>query len=120
VPTYEYECKKCGYVFDRFQRITEKPLSECPECCGQVVRLPGPGAGIIFKGSGFYSTDYRSESYKRREKAEGPGSDGAAKSHARKPADAVKKTRESGGKGDGRRGAGNRGESAGSDTSSKD
>ncbi|MCX5801114.1 MAG: zinc ribbon domain-containing protein [Candidatus Eisenbacteria bacterium] len=70
MPTYEYECKKCGHAFEEFQRMSEKPICKCPKCSGPVVRLPGRGAGIIFKGSGFYATDYRSESYKQKEKAE--------------------------------------------------
>jgi len=70
VPTYEYECKKCGHVFEEFQRITAEPLTKCPKCSGKLVRLPGAGAGIIFKGSGFYATDYRSDSYRRAAKGE--------------------------------------------------
>ena len=71
MPTYEYECKKCGHLFERFQRMSEEPLSDCPKCSGPVTRLPGRGAGIIFKGSGFYATDYRSRSYRQKEKDEG-------------------------------------------------
>ena len=70
MPTYEYECDKCGITFERFQKITEEPIKKCPECGGPVRRLIGAGAGVIFKGSGFYATDYRSESYKREEKKE--------------------------------------------------
>ena len=70
MPTYEYECEKCGVTFERFQKITEEPVKECPECGGPVRRLIGAGAGVIFKGSGFYATDYRSESYKREAKKE--------------------------------------------------
>lgn len=68
MPTYEYECEKCGNKFEVFQNIKETPIKKCPKCKGQVQRLIGAGAGIIFKGSGFYATDYRSESYKRAEK----------------------------------------------------
>jgi putative FmdB family regulatory protein len=57
MPTYEYECKKCSRRFDVFQSMSEDPLSKCPECGGRVQRLIGGGAGIIFKGSGFYVTD---------------------------------------------------------------
>jgi putative FmdB family regulatory protein len=70
MPTYEYECEKCGITFERFQNITEEPIKKCPECGGPVRRLIGAGAGVIFKGSGFYATDYRSESYKREAKKE--------------------------------------------------
>jgi putative FmdB family regulatory protein len=69
MPTYEYECRKCGR-FDVFQRITEKRLERCPTCKGKVKRLLGSGAGIIFKGSGFYQTDYRSKDYQSKAKAE--------------------------------------------------
>lgn len=64
MPTYEYECKACGHRFEVFQSMSEKPLRRCPECKGKVDRLIGAGAGIIFRGSGFHSTDYRSSSYK--------------------------------------------------------
>lgn len=59
MPTYEYECEKCGGTFERFQPITAKPLKKCPVCGGKVKRKIGAGAGIIFKGSGFYETDYK-------------------------------------------------------------
>lgn len=74
MPTYEYECPSCG-VFEKFQRISEKPLTRCPSCRRSVRRLIGTGAGLLFKGSGFYLTDYRSESYKqaaRRENSSKP------------------------------------------------
>jgi putative FmdB family regulatory protein len=61
MPTYDYECRACGYRFERFQKITEDPVAECPECGGEVERLIGGGAGLLFKGEGFYATDYRSK-----------------------------------------------------------
>ncbi len=70
MPTYEYQCTKCKHEFEKFQSIKDKPLQRCPQCRGKIKRLIGTGAGIIFKGSGFYSTDYRSESYKSGVKAE--------------------------------------------------
>jgi len=72
MPTYEYECQKCGHTFERFQLISDKPLDRCPKpgCKGKVKRLIGTGAGLIFKGSGFYTTDYRSHSYKEAAKKE--------------------------------------------------
>ncbi len=71
MPTYDYECGGCGHRFEEFQSITAKPLKKCPECGKkQLQRLIGTGAGILFKGSGFYETDYRSESYKKAAKAE--------------------------------------------------
>jgi putative FmdB family regulatory protein len=71
MPTYEYICEDCGYEFEQFQSITAKPLRKCPKC-GKVRlrRLIGTGSGVIFKGSGFYETDYRSQSYKEAEKKE--------------------------------------------------
>jgi putative FmdB family regulatory protein len=65
MPTYEYECEECGNTFDVYQSIKAEPIKECPKCCGHVRRLIGAGAGVIFKGSGFYATDYRSENYKK-------------------------------------------------------
>ena len=64
MPTYDYRCTKCGHAFEAFQRMTEARLSRCPKCKGRVKRLIGKGAGIIFKGSGFYETDYRRKSDK--------------------------------------------------------
>ncbi len=80
MPTYEYHCEKCKQTFDQFQRITEPALETCPkEKCpkkpwgkGKVKRAVGGGAGLIFKGSGFYITDYRSESYKEAAKKDAP------------------------------------------------
>lgn len=75
MPTYEYECTSCSHKFEKFQSITAKPLQKCPECGKKVKRLIGSGAGIIFKGSGFYQTDYRSDSYKKKAAADvGSGS----------------------------------------------
>jgi putative FmdB family regulatory protein len=81
VPTYEYECCKCKKRFDRFQRITEPPVEECPFCKGKVRRLISGGAGIIFKGSGFYITDHRSSDYKKKAREESKaGSSGTSSS----------------------------------------
>jgi putative FmdB family regulatory protein len=71
MPTYEYKCDACGFQFEKFQSITAKPIKKCPNCGkNQVKRLIGTGAGLIFKGGGFYITDYRSDSYKSAAKAE--------------------------------------------------
>ncbi len=70
MPTYEYECLKCGHEFEEFQSIKDEPRKRCPKCRGKVQRKIGTGAGIIFKGSGFYATDYRSDSYHQAAKAE--------------------------------------------------
>lgn len=76
MPTYEYECNQCGHRFEKFQSMKDEPIRVCPECKGDVRRLLGTGAGFLFKGSGFYTTDYRSSSYKEKAKKEGSGSGG--------------------------------------------
>jgi len=58
MPTYEYKCKDCGYTFENFQSMKDKPITKCPKCDGNVQRLISGGAGVIFKSSGFYATDY--------------------------------------------------------------
>ena len=66
MPTYDYECDACQHAFEHFQKISDDPLKKCPECGkNKLRRLFGTGAAIVFKGSGFYQTDYRSESYKK-------------------------------------------------------
>lgn len=64
MPNYDYECEKCGYTFEIFQKMTDAKLTKCPKCKGKVKRLIGAGTGIIFKGSGFYQTDYKKTSGK--------------------------------------------------------
>ncbi len=61
MPTYEYKCLDCNYVFEEFQKMTDEPLVECPKCHGKLKRLIGAGMAPIFKGSGFYETDYKKE-----------------------------------------------------------
>ena len=69
MPTYDYLCEDCGYEFERFQSIKARPLRKCPICKkNRLKRLIGSGSGLIFKGSGFYQTDYRSENYKKQAK----------------------------------------------------
>ncbi|HID77884.1 MAG TPA: zinc ribbon domain-containing protein [Planctomycetaceae bacterium] len=71
MPTYDYICDSCEHQFELFQSITESPKRKCPECGRMKLRrLIGPGAAILFKGSGFYKTDYRSPSYRKAAKAE--------------------------------------------------
>jgi len=72
MPTYEYECPKCKKRFDAFQKMTDELLKKCPSCGAKPRRLIGGGTGIIFKGSGFYATDYRSKSYKKKESEDMP------------------------------------------------
>ena len=70
MPTYDYECDACGHAWELFQRIVEDPIKKCPECNKKKARrLFGTGSAVMFKGSGFYETDYRSESYKKGAKA---------------------------------------------------
>jgi len=93
MPTYEYACEACGHQFERFQSITAKPVRVCPSCGKRrVKRLLGAGAALIFKGSGFYATDYRSESYradaKKAKDTSGGNGDGAAKKKGEGKADA--------------------------------
>jgi putative FmdB family regulatory protein len=78
MPTYEYKCEACGFEFEKFQSIKAPAVKRCPRCGkSQVKRLIGMGAGVIFKGGGFYATDYRSESYKSAAKADAGGASGA-------------------------------------------
>ncbi|MDX1680339.1 MAG: FmdB family zinc ribbon protein [Akkermansiaceae bacterium] len=72
MPNYDYECQTCGHRFEVFQSMNDPKLTDCPQegCEGPVKRLLGTGGGIIFKGSGFYETDYRSSSYKEGAKAD--------------------------------------------------
>jgi putative FmdB family regulatory protein len=94
MPTYEYVCSKCGHEFEKLQPIADKSLTKCPkELCGQkkwgrgaVKRKIGLGGGLLFKGSGFYITDYRSEGYKTAAKKESESSKPAAASSDSKPA----------------------------------
>ncbi len=67
MPTYDYECDECKHKFEAFHSMTAKSLKKCPECGGKVTRLLGSGSGIIFKGSGFYHTDYKNPSMKSRD-----------------------------------------------------
>ena len=99
MPTYEYACSKCGHQFDIFQSIKDDALTVCPkDKCGQkrwgkgkVKRMLGAGAGLIFKGSGFYITDYRSENYKAGAKKESSASESKPASTESKPAAAPAK-----------------------------
>jgi putative FmdB family regulatory protein len=77
MPTYDYECGTCDHKWELFQSITAKPVRKCPACGkSKARRLIGTGASVIFKGSGFYTTDYRSESYKQAAKAESEAASG--------------------------------------------
>ncbi|HSJ07619.1 MAG TPA: FmdB family zinc ribbon protein [Longimicrobiales bacterium] len=82
MPTYEYRCA-AGHEFEQIQRMSEAPLRECPQCGAPAERLLSAGGGLLFKGSGFYITDYRSDSYRKAAAAEGGGT---APADAAKPA----------------------------------
>ncbi|MDD4932866.1 MAG: zinc ribbon domain-containing protein [Methylacidiphilaceae bacterium] len=99
MPTYEYECAQCGAVIEVFQRISDPPLEECPKelcgegsgrCGGRLKRRISGGAGLLFKGSGFYLTDYRSEGYKKAAKAEKESSPAGSPAAAPKSAGEAK------------------------------
>ena len=98
MPTYEYSCQKCGQNFEAFQSMRDEPFRECPkELCrlpkwghGKVKRLLGTGAGLIFKGSGFYTTDYRSQSYKEAAKKESAPKAGEGGEKSAAPKEAAK------------------------------
>ena len=97
MPTYEYACTKCGHHFEHFQSMKDAPLKKCPKCGKPALkRLVGAGAGLIFKGSGFYITDYRSQSYTDAAKKDAPAKpdSGAKKESGTK--DAVSKSEKPG------------------------
>ena len=81
MPTYDYKCSDCNYSFEYFQPMSAEPLKECPQCKGNLKRIIGTGAGPIFKGSGFYQTDYKGKSQQSKKKSQPEN----------KPASSVKK-----------------------------
>jgi putative FmdB family regulatory protein len=91
MPTYEYKCEACGHTFEKFQSITAAPIKKCPECGkSKVRRLIGTGAGLLFKGSGFYITDYRGDAYNKAAKADSSATGGESKPSESKNGDAAK------------------------------
>ena len=80
MPTYVYRCRKCGHRFELFHSIKDETPKRCPRCKGRADRVPAGGAGILFKGSGFYITDYRSAQYKEKAKQEKSGQSGGGES----------------------------------------
>lgn len=91
MPTYEYRCTACEHEFEKFQRMSDEPVAECPECGARGERRISGGAGLLFKGEGFYITDYRGESYKKAAESEKGG--GSAEN---KPSDAKSESKSSG------------------------
>jgi putative FmdB family regulatory protein len=78
MPTYDYRCPKCGNDFEKFQKMSDEPGAECPKCGSASERRMSGGAGLLFKGSGFYITDYRGDSYKKAAEADKGGSSGSS------------------------------------------
>lgn len=87
MPTYDYRCKKCGHVFEVFHGMMDDTPRKCPKCKSRAEKMPGTGAGLLFKGSGFYTTDYRSSAY--QDKAKQDRSSGAAAPAESSPAPAA-------------------------------
>ncbi len=87
MPTYDYECDACSHKFEHFQGINDPLLKKCPECKKQKLRrLIGAGGAVMFKGTGFYQTDYRSEGYKQKAAADKPSDTSSSTSSESKPA----------------------------------
>jgi putative FmdB family regulatory protein len=85
MPTYEYKCSACDHAFERFHSMSAAPVKKCPECGkSKVKRLLGTGAGLIFKGSGFYITDYRSDAYQQAARSDAPAGSSDSKSEGSK------------------------------------
>jgi putative FmdB family regulatory protein len=92
MPTYDYVCEACQHEFELFQSIKDEAKKKCPECGKRRLRrLIGPGAAIVFRGSGFYTTDYRSESYKKAAAADKAGGKPAESKGKDKPSETAKK-----------------------------
>jgi putative FmdB family regulatory protein len=93
MPTYDYKCSNCDHEWELFQRITEDPIKQCPDCKKKkAVRQFGTGAAVMFKGSGFYETDYRSESYKKSAEADKPAAKSSSKESKSSKSGGTKKT----------------------------
>jgi putative FmdB family regulatory protein len=86
MPTYDYQCDACGHKFEQLQSISSGPLKKCPQCGKlKLKRLLGTGVGVIFKGSGFYQTDYRSDSYKKAADSDKPAAAAATTTETKTP-----------------------------------
>ncbi len=95
MPTYEYRCLSCSHEFEAFQNINAERLKECPQCGKEVKRLISAGAGILFKGSGFYITDYRSKGYQEQVKKESDSTPKTTADSSKTTADSSKTTTDS-------------------------
>ena len=96
MPTYDYRCRKCGHQFEAFHGINDRTVQKCPKCGGRARKVPSGGGGLIFKGTGFYITDYRSKDYKEKAKQE--------KSKQEKSGDATPSSSDSGASGGSKKG----------------
>ena len=109
MPTYEYRCLDCGRDFEVFQRMSDRPGATCPGCRGAAERLISGGAGLLFRGDGFYITDYRSDDYRKKAREEagvGAGKDGGDKdSGSKSPPSSDASKPSSGNAGDAAKGA---------------
>ena len=85
MPTYEYECQECDHKFEAFQSITDAPLEKCPKCEGKVRKLISAGGGLIFKGSGFYITDYKRKEEKATKEEKGKEEPSKGKEEKKEP-----------------------------------
>jgi len=92
MPTYQYQCSDCGEEFEEFQRMSDPPIESCPKCGGHAKRIVTGGAGFLLKGTGFYTTDYRGDSYRKAADKEKAETKPVAKSEskAEKPAESEK------------------------------
>jgi putative FmdB family regulatory protein len=88
MPTYEYRCPECGNEFEKFQRMSDEPVAECPACGAKSERKISAGAGLLFKGSGFYITDYRGEGYKKAAESDKGGSSSSEAKAESRPSEA--------------------------------
>ncbi|MFO1066335.1 MAG: zinc ribbon domain-containing protein [Pirellulales bacterium] len=96
MPTYDYQCDACDHKFEHYQGINDAVLKKCPECGkNKLRRLIGTGAAIVFKGSGFYQTDYRSDSYKKAQAADKPSGDSSGSKSESKSSDKKSKKSDS-------------------------
>lgn len=94
MPTYEYKCTKCGHRFEIFQSMKEEPLKICPVCRGKIKRLIGAGAGPIFKGSGFYQTDYKNSSNTSADNSKAANQGSGSKTESERKSDSKTKSKE--------------------------
>lgn len=119
MPTYDYDCGACGAALEIFQSMSESPKRKCPECGKlKLKRRIGAGAGILFKGSGFYETDYRSKSYKQAAEADkqGKGPDGKSSGDSSKASKAKGDSGKTGGSSEGKSEGKSGGKSSGTDS----